>query len=275
MNKMVLLLLPVLLLPAYAHALDLPFIGGDKKAAEGADQAAQEEKKGKTSFLIHFKTGGELVTDNYTVTDDNIIVMMPAGAIYLDKKMVSSIEEVAGVEEEQVQTIEVAPAETGKAPARNGRRAAPVPRAEEREYEPTDDEGHTEQWWQSQVQRWKDRKAEAEQRYAEAEDQWARADGALQDALASVPVPTIKQVPKLGADGRPVVDENGNAVFEIVEVLEPSVSQYDIIKYQDLRGSARVAMDRAKAEIEEADRMLNEELPDEARKAGAPPGWVR
>lgn len=31
----------------------------------------------------------------------------------------------------------------------------------------------------------------------------------------------------------------------------------------------------SQAQIEEADRMLNEELPEEARKAGAPPGWLR
>ncbi len=265
MNRIVLLLLLVLILPAYAHALDLPFIGGDKKDAEDADKAAQEEKKGKTKFLIHFKTGGVLETDNYTVTEDSVMVMMPSGAIYLDKKMVSSIEEVAGIEEEPVQSIEVAPGGPAAKPAPRPAEGAAQPQAEVQESVERDDEGHTEQWWQARVQNWKEKKAKAEEDFADAEEQWSKADGDLANLTRMVPAPLTPEQQKQKQDDPE----------HFVQPMTTVGSEYDIIRVQDLRGSARVAMDRAKAEIEEADRMLNEELPDEARKAGAPPGWVR
>lgn len=34
-------------------------------------------------------------------------------------------------------------------------------------------------------------------------------------------------------------------------------------------------MENDREQIREAERMLNEVLPEEARKAGAPPGWLR
>lgn len=41
------------------------------------------------------------------------------------------------------------------------------------------------------------------------------------------------------------------------------------------RAALREEIQTAKEQIQEADRMLNEQIPEEARKAGAPPGWFR
>lgn len=40
-------------------------------------------------------------------------------------------------------------------------------------------------------------------------------------------------------------------------------------------GDVRQEIERYEKEIREADRMLNDIIPEEARKAGAPPGWLR
>lgn len=40
-------------------------------------------------------------------------------------------------------------------------------------------------------------------------------------------------------------------------------------------GDIRQEIERYEEDIREADRMLNDVIPDEARKAGAPPGWLR
>ena len=53
------------------------------------------------------------------------------------------------------------------------------------------------------------------------------------------------------------------------------VSNYQTQQYLDLRGSARVRMDEAQRQMDEADNMINQVIPEEAHKAGAPPGWVR
>jgi hypothetical protein len=240
MNKAVLLLVTLLLIPTYVHALDLPFFKGNDQKDEAA---AKSEKKEKTTFIIHFKSGGTLPTDNYTVTPDNIVVMVPSGAIYLDKKMVKSIEEVAGPEEQTIQTIQIhSPAEPQKKTGNAGQglnepeTQAPGqgPSAQMR-----DDEGHTEQWWKNKVDTWNNKKEDATKAYADAESDWNKYNG---------------QLAGLDPDSTP---------------------QFELTRLQDLRGAARVAMDKAQADIDEADKMLNETLPDEARKAGAPPGWLR
>ena len=249
MKKTLLVLLLLVILPCRAHAFDLGSflgIGGENgNAAEG-----QGQKEGNSKFLIHFTTGGTLETDNYSIGQDSIVVMTESGSLYFDKKMVKSIEEVVGVEEEPVQSIAIEPsatqtrppaqkpAEKPAQPATNGRRTAPsvpAPTATE----PTDDNGHTESWWKSRAKNWQEKKVDAEERYKQAEGDWAKYSGQL-----------------AGVD-------------------PSSVSQYDLIRFQDLRGSARVEMDRARADLDEANRMLNEVLPEEARKAGAPPGWLR
>lgn len=249
MKKTLLVLLLLVILPCRAHAFDLGSIlgiGGDN----GNTEEGQEQKKGKSKFLIHFTTGGTLETDNYSIGQDSIVVMTESGALYFDKKMVKSIEEVVGVEEEPVQNITIEPsatqtkpparkpAEKPAKPATNGRRTAPsVPAPEATE--PTDDDGHTEAWWKDRAKKWQEKKADAEGRYKEAEGDWAKYNGLL-----------------TGVD-------------------PSSISQYDLIRFQDLRGAARVEMDRAKADLDEANRMIDEVLPEEARKAGAPPGWLR
>ena len=41
------------------------------------------------------------------------------------------------------------------------------------------------------------------------------------------------------------------------------------------REALRLEIQTSQAQIEEAEQMLNEKLPEEARKAGTPPGWLR
>ncbi|HEX9860762.1 MAG TPA: hypothetical protein VGB23_06115, partial [Nitrospirota bacterium] len=300
MKKTLLVLLLLVILPCRAHAFDLGSflgIGGENgNAAEG-----QGQKKGTSKFLIHFTTGGTLETDNYSIGQDSIVVMTESGSLYFDKKMVKSIEEVVGVEEEPVQSIAIEPsatqtrppaqkpAEKPAQPATNGRRTAPsvpAPTATE----PTDDNGHTESWWKSRAKNWQEKKADAEERYKQAEGDWAKYSGTVGDLSRGVPAPLTDAQKKALTDQGfikdntpfiPTEDElkdlSGEELLELQRAgvdktpTVPVGSGYDILKYQDLRSSARIEMDRARSDLDEANRMLKEVLPEEARKAGAPP----
>lgn len=240
MKKTVLLLMLVLLLPIHAGAFDLGSflgLGGDK---DGSGEPAEGEKA-KKKFLIHFKSGGTIESDNYSMTKDQVMVMMPGGALYFEKNTVKSIEEVTGPEDSTVQNIQIQPSAEPPKPAatKPAPKPAAKPAAPATSPEPTDDNGHTESWWKTRIKKTQEMKAEAEARHKEAEDNWNRYNGQL-----------------AGTD-------------------PSAISQYDLIRFQDLRGAARVEMDKATVEIEEADRMLNDVIPEEARKAGAPRGWLR
>ena len=218
-----LLVFALLLIPAWAMAQD----------------TAAQSAPAKT-FIIHLVNGGEIETDNFVKENGRVKVMLPngSGSISLDKAQVKSIEEVQGIEREHVKTIESAPSAPQPQRPSTHRTNAPSTPKEIIPYEPTDNNGHTEKWWRSRIDKLKKDRAFAEKRYKEAEAEW-------------------------------------NQYVGIISNLGPSAAQYDIIKYQDLRGAARVKMDQAQADMDDIDHQLNESLPEEARKAGAPPGWVR
>lgn len=251
MKRATLLLLSLLLLPATVHA-EGGIIDTLKETAQklmGQEAAGSGEnglKPGETqgNYIIHFKNGGTLDTDNYEMEKDSVKVSLETGAIYLDRAMIKCIEEVTGPERETVRTIQVeAPAKPAAAPPQTQREKAGAPPAGAPPATPlemTDNNDHTEAWWRVRVKEWKDKKADAEERYKKAQRDWNTYEGTLNSLVS-------------GGDA----------------------SQYDIIRYQDLRGAARVNMDQAQADMDAADKMLNEVLPEEARKAGAPPGWAR
>lgn len=263
-KTLMLMLMAVLLLPLHAAAFDLGSIfgGGDDDAAGSADAA---KPKGNTRYIIHFKSGGSIEADNYTIGKTYIEVMMPSGGMYFEKAMITSIEEVQGAEAETVQSIEVQPAKPAPKPdAKEPAKAAnkPAKLAPQGEIEPTDDEGHNESWWRERVGKLREKRADAEARYNQAKNDWNKYNGIVNQVLlekgASVEGGAVPGSPE---DKKVVVGSN--------------FTEYDVTNYQDLRGSARVEMDRAKAEMDEIDHTLNVVIPDEARKAGAPPGWLR
>lgn len=206
----------------------------------------QEPAPVKKKFIIHLKDGGTMETSNYTYEDGKVRVVLPAGFISLDRSMVLKIVEVTGEDDGTVQKIFKLPSgqEGAKTPP-----PAPKPEKDrtsrdEGPAQPTDDLGHTQLWWKAHVSDWKKKLAEAQAKYAKAQNDWNKYNG----LISSLPA-----------------DSSTN----------PATSQFQLTQYQDLRGAARVAMDQAQADMDEAKKMLEEGLPDEARKAGAPPGWAR
>ncbi len=211
-------------------------VAEEKKPAQPPSDVPQSPPK---KYVVHLKNGGTIETSNYTIEKDRIKVELPTGRIYLDKALVRDVEEVKGIEETPVQKIPVAPpqaAPPGK-PSGKAKPAGPpsIPEAQV----PTDNDGHDELWWRDRTEVWRKKRDEAMVRYKKAEQQWNTYNGLLQNV-------------------------NPN-----------TISQYETTKYQDLMGAGRVGMDNAQTDIDEANRMLNEVLPEEARKAGAPPGWLR
>jgi hypothetical protein len=224
-------------------------------------------------YIIHLKDGGRLKTDNYTVEKGMVKIMLPDGAVSLDKRMIKSIEEVQGEEGTTMQKVFV-PTPAPKEEEKKGGAGQPkVKPGHMQPNEPTDDLGHTEAWWKERTAEWKRRLNDAEKRYKDAKKDWDNYNGILtgMQSIPGVGVPTLVQVNRTTiVNGRQVVVTTGTKTVNL-----PTSSQYDITKYEDLRGAARTKMDAASADIAEAKQMLNETLPDEARRAGAPKGWVR
>lgn len=213
------------------------------------EKQEQETPPVKNKFIIHLKQGGSVETSNYTYENGKVKMVLPTGFMSLDRSMISKIEEIKGEDEANVQKIIRLPEETQGAKPSGGRQGEPVPSrtAPSTHAEPAvpaDDNGHTQIWWKGRVTEWKKKLADAQERYAKAQDDWNKYNGLVGNLPA------------------------GNKA-------NPSVSDFQATQYQDLRGAARVAMDQAQADMDEARRMLEEVLPDEARKAGAPPGWAR
>jgi len=213
------------------------------------EKQEQETPPVKNKFIIHLKDGGSVETSNYTYENGKVKMVLPSGFMSLDRSMISKIEEIKGEDEANIQKIIKLPEDKQGAKSSTTRqgepvpsRPAPPPHAEPPV--PADDNGHTQLWWKDRVTEWKKKLAEAQERYAKAQDDWNKYNG----LVSTVPAGTT---------------------------ANPSVSDFQATQYQDLRGAARVAMDQAQADMDEARRMLEEVLPDEARKAGAPPGWAR
>ena len=229
----------LLLAAVLAAATTSQVLAADQPKAPGAPAAPGTEAGApKKKFIIRLTNGGTIETDNYFIEGGKVKMNLPSvGAITIDRSMVKSIREESSEGPTVQESMKPsAPSETRKAPAvRPGR-----PAQEERPLPQvqTDNDGHTEAWWKKQVTHWKKKLADAQMRYQKASADWNQYNGVLQN-------------------------------------LGPSTAQYDVTKYQDMRGSARTQMDQAQADMDEAKHMLDEGLPDEARKAGAPPGWAR
>jgi hypothetical protein len=212
-----------------------------------SEKPAQEAPPAKNKFIIRLKDGGSIETSNYTYENGKIKIAMPSGSMSLERSMVLKIEEIMNDEDAASQNIIKLPDETRGAKSPASRQAqpssAPAPYRAEPSV-PADNNGHTQLWWKGKIAEWKKKLAEAQARYEKAQDDWNKYNG----LVSTLPAGTT---------------------------TNPTVSDFQATQYQDLRGSARVAMDQAQADIEEAKRMLEEGLPDEARQAGAPPGWVR
>jgi hypothetical protein len=259
MKRLVMLLSLCLLFSNTAFAVDSPKpagpAGDEKKVTVTPEKGNQDaghkdvgpEEAPKSKYLIHLKSGGTLETDNYTKEKGSVKVMMPTGAIYLDSDMVTKIEEVQVGEQDTEGTLvlKLPPSTAGTAnpsiPAPTPRPTRPKQVAEPEE--PKDDEGHTEAWWKDIIFNWKKKKDTAEKKHQEAVDDWNKFNGILSTLPPAAPGDTA--------------------------------AQYDITRNQDLRGAARVGMDKTELEVNEATKMLGETLPERARKAGTPPGWLR
>jgi len=253
MKKLIVALgLIAVLVPAAAHSEQGKIAGFvDKLLGKGKGEPATEQpaaSKKKIKYIIKLRSGGKIETDNYEIVKDSIRIMLPAGAILLQKNEIKEIVEVAADENATVQKNFPPPAKGAAAQRAPERReehlvAPPAPLSTET----TDNSGHNQYWWTRRLEEWKKKYDEAAANYKAANDDWNRYNGLL-----------------LGVGG-------GTAATG----ANPSVSNYSVTQYQDLRGSARVRMDDAQREMDAADNMINQVIPEEARKAGAPPGWVR
>jgi hypothetical protein len=211
-----------------------------------AEQTAPSRKKIK--YIVVLRSGGKIETDNYTVLKNTVRIMLPAGAIVLQKSEIKQIQEVVADENATVQKNFPLPAKepaVQRSPERREEHlvAPPAPLSTET----TDNNGHNQYWWTRRLEQWKKQYDDAAADYKAASDDWNRYNGLL-----------------LGIGGGASANQ-----------ANPSVSNYQVTQYQDLRGSARVRMDDAQRKMDEADNMIHQVIPEEARKAGAPPGWVR
>jgi hypothetical protein len=236
--------------------------------------ASGEGKK----YIIHLKDGGKLKTDNYTVERGMVKIMLPAGAISLDKSMIKSIEEVQGEEGTTMQKVFV----PTPAPPEGEKKTGPTVRGPKEKpsqpTEPMDDLGHTQAWWKERVAQWKKRLEDAEKRYRDAKKDWDNYNGILTGIQSSqVTQRSVQNVLGVQSTFQGKKIQPRQVVLGVVTTTftTSAASPYEVTKYEDLRGSARTKMDAASADMAEAKQMLDETLPDEARRAGAPIGWVR
>jgi hypothetical protein len=254
MKKLIVVLgLIAVLVPAAAYSEQGKIAGivnrilgrGNEEPAAGQPAASKK----KIKYVIVLRSGGRIETDNYTVLKGSIRIMLPAGAILLQKSEIKEIQEVAA--DETATTVQKnfpLPAKEPAAQRARERRepnlvGPPAPLSTET----TDNNGHNQYWWTRRLEQWKKKYDEAAADYKAASDDWNRYNGLL-----------------LGIGGGTPANPSN-----------PTVSNYQVTQYQDLRGSARVRMDEAQRRMDEADNVIHQVIPEEARKAGAPPGWVR
>jgi len=268
MRKLLLLVIAfAILIPASGMCASKKDKDKDKKDAE------ETQEKPKVYYRVYFDTGGIYEVDNYTIEKNHIMLQLDSGPIFLDKGMVTKIEKYVQGSDEPVQRINVTPTTTGQGgtppdimkPETEEEEAGlgepqikivkPTPEKTETgrapgsgravseaapEKEPTDDEGHDERWWKIEMNRWIMQREQGIKDYDDAKKEWNRYDGILFS-----------------------LNQSGGA------------SDYDILRYQDLRGAARIKMDRSESDIKEAENMLVNVIPEKARKAGAPKWWVQ
>ncbi len=213
-------------------------LGRAKDTSSTLEQSAKTGKKEK--YVIRLKNGGKITTDNYTVLKNSIRIILPSGAIVISKSEIRDIQAVNADEEgATVQKSFARP--QGGAAAKKPEELVPAP-TQANPAAPgynTDNYGHNRYWWKAKLNKWKKKYQKAAEKYKEASDDWNRYNGLLTTVNAA------------------------------------SVSDYQVTQYQDLRGAARVRMDDSQKEMNDAQNMINNVIPEEARKAGAPPGWVR
>ncbi|MGC2423401.1 MAG: hypothetical protein WA666_03490 [Nitrospirota bacterium] len=256
MKKLIVALgLIAVLVPAAAYSEQGKIAGFvDKILGRGKGEAATEQpgaSKKKIKYVIRLRNGGKIDTDNYEILKNSVRIMLPAGAILIQKSEIRDIQEVASDEVTVQKNFPPPGKETAGQNAPSGGSEhlipTPTPGPAPSYSETTDDNGHDQYWWKRRVEEWNKKYDDAATKYKEANDDWNRYNGLL-----------------LGIGGGAGASQ-----------ANPSVSNYQVTQYQDLRGSARVRMDEAQSQMDEADNMLHQVIPEEARKAGAPPGWVR
>jgi len=211
------------------------------------EKPAQEAPQAKNKFVIHLKDGGSLETSNYTYENGKIKMLLPSGYMSLDRSMILKIEEIKNEDDagtEKILKLPEVPQGSRSSTTRQSQPAPTPPPSRAEPSVPSDNNGHTQLWWKAQVSEWKKKLEDAQARYEKAQNDWNKYNG----LVSTVPAGTT---------------------------ANPSISDFQTTQYQDLRGAARVAMDQAQADIDEAQMMLEVGLPDDARKAGAPPGWAR
>ena len=220
-------------------------------AGVSVSKLADDEVKVKR-FRIHLVSGGTITTESYVFEGGKVKINLPGnqGAIRVNRSQVKKIEEVE--DGEPVRKVFSSPPTAPKPtqetePAPSGQGKTPGETRPDRHIRPGDSQlpegkdmnGNNRDWWLEKVEFWKKKLADAQKRYDRASVEWNKYNGIITN-------PAVK------------ID-----------------TDFSIQQFTDLRGAARVDMDQATAELEEAKRMLEEVLPEEARKAGAPPGWLR
>ena len=211
-----------------------------KETTSSLEQSAKPKKKEK--FVIRLKSGGKITTDNYIVLKRSVRIILPSGAIVISKSEIRDIQTVNS-DEQGVTVQKTFSRPKGEVGVKNPGEPAPAPAPaipQSQGYHSTDNNGHDRFWWKARVYNWNKKYKDAAEKYKDASDDWNKYNGLLQ----------------------------GTSVGG-------SVSDYQVTQYQDMRGAARVKMDDAQKQMDEAQNMINNVLPDEARKAGAPPGWLR
>ncbi len=213
-------------------------LGRAKTTSSTLEQSVKPGKK--VNYIIRLRNGGKIKTDNYTVLRNSIRIILPSGAIVISKGEIRDIQVVNS--DEVGTTVQKSFARTpgsGGAAKKEELVPAPAPANPAAPGYNTDNYGHNRFWWKARINNWKKKYRKAAEKYKEASDDWSRYNGLL------------------------------------TTVSPTSISDYQVTEYQDMRGAARVRMDDAQKEMDKAQNMINNVIPDEARKDGAPPGWVR
>ncbi len=108
MKKLIVALgLIAVLVPAAAYPEQGKIAGFvDKLLGKGKDEPATGQpapSRKKIKYIIRLRSGGKIETDNYEIMKDSVRIMLPAGAILLQKSEIKEIQEVVADENATVQ----------------------------------------------------------------------------------------------------------------------------------------------------------------------------
>ena len=134
MKKLIVALgLIAVLVPAAAYSEQGKIAGFvDKILGKGKDESSAGQpapSKKKIKYIIRLRNGGKIDTDNYEILKNSVRIMLPAGAILIQKSEIRDIQEVSSDEATVQKNFPQPGKETGgqRAPGRGGEHLIPTP----------------------------------------------------------------------------------------------------------------------------------------------------